>query len=261
MRATDSEPFAATEIDRFHLYGARTPEVKERMESRTAISWPQLEFYHPGAAHRPGPLFLTGPRPDINMMAFVRLLGEVCRELGVRHIVNMTSGYGNSVHTRPVVISALGNGEDEPGGEVDRETRRMKDLVNPQEGTWPLEDAGMLQAALTGGVGYLAVCGHVPGYLSFAPDQRVAAELARRVRDAAGLEVSLERAEEEARDFTERLEWLTERDPMLQMMTRSAEAHEDQALRRAEELAPGDEGAMSDDIERFLRQERESNGQ
>ena len=178
MQRDEAVTFAQADPDGLFIYNNSTPSLKREQESGlVTIVWPQLELHHAGPGDEPGPVFLTGWRPQIGMHGLIDDLGEIAEMCGVRNMIHLTSGYGDQPHTRPTIISALATSPHE-----NPELYEITMSLGKEPNARPLEDAVLMQACLVKDMGYLSVCGHVSRYLGMIPDYQVAADLARNIQ-------------------------------------------------------------------------------
>ena len=108
MQRDEAVTFAQADPDGLFIYNIFTPNLKREQESGlVTIMWPQLELHHAGPGDEPGPVFLTGWRPQIGMHGLIDDLGEIAEMCGIRNMIHLTSGYGEQLHTRRTIISTL----------------------------------------------------------------------------------------------------------------------------------------------------------
>ncbi len=267
--AMDGRVLARTVLDRFHLYHDGMPQLTWKENNHAVTTWPSLELYVPGEKFQPGPLILVGPRPTVNLKAFADTVARICRELGITSLVHLQATVGNCSHNRPVPVAAEGV-SPEYGGEVNDRLRRMRASAQPSGPAAVSQDGAVLHSAISAGIPLLSIGAVSPAYFQFCPDLRVAYRLATVIRDVAGLPADLDLSElaGQAASYAGNLALLESRDPMIQAMARSVEEDMDRREAQAEEssaapvtgLEPGDEQAMTDDIEAFLRNQREAEG-
>ena len=218
MQQDEIVTFAQADPDRLFIYNTFIPHLERDKESGlVSIEWPSLELHHTGAGGEPGPVFLTGWRPHIGMKGLIQDLGEIAQLCGVRNIIHLTSGSGNRAHTRPTIISALAT--------TPRNNPELNEILTKLEvepNALPLEDAVLVQACMTKGMGYISVCGHVPHYLNMSPNYRVAADLAQIVQQftrSAGK--PLENLEQRESEFREIIKESMASNPLLRTIAKS----------------------------------------
>ena len=256
MEQDEAVTFAHADPDGLFIYNNFTPHLeRDEKNGLVSIQWPMLELHHAGPGDEPGPVFLTGWRPHIGMLGLSQDLGEIAKMCGVRNIIHLTSGYGDRAHTRPTIISAIAT---TPSDNPELSEILMK--VGAEPNAMPLEDAVLVQACLTKGMGYLSVCGHVPRYLGMSPDYRVAAALARSVQQftrSAGK--PLGNLEQQESEFGEIVKEAVAHNPLLASIIETSEREEDQRKNRGETgLGNVNPEEMALEVEQFLRAEREN---
>ena len=248
MQRDEAVTFAQADPDGLFIYNTFTPHLKREQESGlVTIVWPMLELHHAGPGDEPGPVFLTGWRPQIGMHGLIDDLGEIAEMCGVRNMIHLTSGYGEQPHTRPTIISALATTPHEMS-------------LGTEPNAVPLEDAVLMQACLVKDMGYFSICGHVSRYLSMIPDYQVAADLARSIqqftRSAGKPLLDLEQRESE---FRKTVEEVVASNPMLASIVLAAEqAESERENQRETGLGDINPEEMALEVEQFLRAEREN---
>ena len=256
MQRDEAVTFAQADPDGLFIYNSSTPHLKRNQESGlVTIVWPMLELHHAGPGDEPGPVFLTGWRPQIGMQGLIQDLGEIAEMCGVRNMIHLTSGYGDQPHTRPTIISALAT--------TPHENPELYEIImglGKEPNAVPLEDAVLVQACLVKDMGYLSVCGHVSRYLGMIPDYQVAADLARSIQKftrSAGK--PLEDLEQKESEFQKAVKEAVAQNPMLASMVEAAEqAESERENRRETGLGNINPEEMALEVEQFLRAEREN---
>ena len=256
MQRDEAVTFAQAEPDGLFIYNNSTPNLKRNQESgQVTIVWPMLELHHAGPGDEPGPVFLTGWRPQIGMHGLIQDLGEIAEMCGVRNMIHLTSGYGDQPHTRPTIISALATTHHE-----NPELYKIIMSLGKEPNAVPLEDAVLMQACLVKDMGYLSVCGHVSRYLSMSPDYQVAADLARSIQKctrSAGK--PLEDLEQQESEFQKVVKEAVASNPLLASIVEAAEqAERERENQRENGLGDINPEEMALEVEQFLRAEREN---
>ena len=256
MKRDEAVTFAQADPDGLFIYNTFTPSLKRDQESGlVTIVWPQLELHHAGPGDEPGPVFLTGWRPQIGMHGLIDDLGEIAEMCGVRNMIHLTSGYGEQPHTRPTIISALATTPHK-----NPELYEIMMSLGAEPNAVPLEDPVLVQACLVKDMGYLSICGHVSRYLSMIPDYQVAADLARSIqqftRSAGKPLLDLEQQESE---FRKTVEEAVANNPALASVVLAAEQAESERENQMETgLGDINPEEMALEVEQFLRAEREN---
>ena len=268
-RAAGAGLFARVDPDAVFDYSQEMPLMTQDDAGLTRIRWPGLELFESGVdagtPGQPGPLFMMGRRPNLNLMSFTEDLGRMLRGWGIRHIVHLSSGFAHVCHRNPVQVSISGAvpGPDAES-ELAVELREIEDRMGESMKSQPLQDSALVHACLESGMGYAAVCGHCPTYLTGGVNEQVAAVLARTGKAAALAPGSLEAADEAEREYLEMLSKTMERNPQFRMMVEATENQVrmmNEATDEKSSLLPREETeAVAGDLEEFLRKERERNG-
>ena len=243
---TDAEPGMAA--------GAKTDAPKSGTDAEPGTGSNNQVMGH-------GPLFMSGRRPDLNLMSFSEELGRLLSGWGVRHVVHLTSGFAQAVHTMPTRVCQLGTvpGND-PESPMAQEIREIESRTCPDGAGKPLQDGALAYACLQAGLSYTAICGLCPGYLNGGVNEQAAAELARRGQAAAMSPGDLGAAGEVEREYLKLLNSATERNPQFRIIVEMAERQVRSLDEKASHLEPGESDAVADELEEFLKQERERGG-
>ena len=244
MEQAGSVRFAHADPDDFYVYGPSIPAVRVEAATGTVqVSWPGLEFRGAPPGSPPAPVFMSGARPQLRLLEFTRMVGEVARRCGVQTVLDLTSAPGGRAHTRPVAIAATVIAKD-----GDPDAAKAVERISYDPRAEPLVDPALIHACLSHGLNYAAVCGFAPEYLNLYPNRLVALELLRSVRSFTGMDLDLEEAERKAEEFRLLMERAVGANPMLGEIARIAERAEDAAR---PEIGSLEIGEMNGEIERF----------
>ena len=229
MDRDGTELLAQGKPDQLYIYSHLVPTpVYQNGVAR--VDWPYLQVRQsPGEGKTPGPVFLSGWRPNLGLEGLAWDVAEICRATGVRNILNLTAGMAELAHTRPTRFVLENRVREEQAQEILRQ-------LAPEDGEMKgLEDPFLMQAAMNGGLGYTSLCALIPQYIDLHPNHRVAAEIAQRAgRLCRNSGEPLAELEELSAKFQERMLEIVENNPMLQQLGHVMEQHED---RRREKLA------------------------
>ena len=261
MRREEAVLFAEAEPDELFIYNQLSPALsREKNGSTTNIDWPRLQLHHSGPGDEPGPIFLSGQRPQMRLRELCRELGQLAQSCGVQHLINITSGFGGRPHTRPTTISAMAT--------LAAPSPRMEEIVQMLETephAKPLEDAFLVQTCLSHGIDYLAVCGHLPRYLGEGPNYQVASDLARQLLFLTrSPHQPLEELEQRAGEFRDHLQGMMASGSILSQMARMAEETDDRLInKRQSQTGEGQPESlenvrpdqMADEVDQYLRKE------
>ena len=193
VEQTGAVRFAHADHDDFYVYGPSLPSVRvEAATGMVEVRWPGLEFRGAPPGSPPAPVFMSGARPQLRLLEFTRMVGEVARRCGVRTVLNLTSAPGRRAHTRPVVMAASVIAvENNPALQQAAERIRYDPRAEA------LGDPALIHACLTNGLNYAAITGFAPEYLNIHPNRQVSLELVRSFMSFARMDLDDERGDRE----------------------------------------------------------------
>lgn len=239
-----SEPIARFDRDALIDYRARRPTAVVDSGQIRRIEWPDIEVF---AAEVDGPhdmVFLLGPEPDMQWMAFSEAVVDLCRRLGVEMAIGLGAYPAASPHTRPVRILKAGNAI------ADGLVSDADDITGY---TGPVGAGTALQNALeTGGIPAVGLWAEVPHYIAGSPNPAGALAMVQLVAASLGTSVDTTELEAAANHHFEQVSEAVADHPDASEMISALELIYDEGG-GAEQLPSGDD--LAAEIEKFLRQQ------
>jgi len=197
------------------------------------IAWPEVEL----AAGRAGRdvVLCTGPEPSLRWASFTGDLVDAFVRLGVQQAFTLGGMPAVSSHRRPVEVLATATSRSL--------AQEVGAIRTDYQG--PTGAQSVLQVRLgEAGIPTIGLWAQVPHYVSANPSPPAVRALLERVRELAGVQISLTELDEQVDAYAEKVEeGLADRPDVADLVT-AIEAG-------AEEPVSGD--ALAAEIERFLR--------
>ena len=251
------------EIDPEPFYDFTQARPRVRLEQgERVLEWAANKF----AAHRLegrdfDVVLLEAVEPHLAWTTYMSAVMEFCREFHVATLVTLGALLAQVSHTRPPRIS---------GSSSDDDLRRRLELGTPAgryEG--PTGIVGTLtQAAQEAGLRTVSLWANVPAYLNVSPNPKGALALLERLNSGFEFELTLHDLEVFCARFDAQVAAAVEEDPKLAEYARRIEEEEArEAQESAGEITPAQQGeieppdsqSMMDDLEHFLREQRNDN--
>ena len=243
-------PFADIDPEEFYDFTQARPVVKLEKGQRV-IEWPANEF---SARHIEGNgrdvILLGGVEPHVNWRRFVENIVELCQRHDVSGFVTLGSLLAEVSHAQPVPVG---------GRASDPELARLLGFNEPRTAGYqgPTGIVGVLSETLRArGIETASVWANIPFYVQRAPNPKGALAILERLNEAFGLELLLHDLEVFAARFEAQVNSDLEQNPeAAEFARRVIEEAEDSEPEEEADLPDG--SAMVDELERFLRRQRD----
>lgn len=239
--AWKAEEFVDIDPEEFYDFTANRPHVRLVDGRAREIDWPANTFLHAPFPERSSDVvLLLGTEPGLRWRTFCDQVVQVVRETDARLVVTLGALLSEVPHSRPVRV--VGTAED------DDLIARLHLRRSTYEG--PTGIVGVMQDALRRrGVPSLSLWAAVPTYVSGPASPAATLALVRRVVDLLGIPFDTTPLEEEAVDYTARIDELVADDEDLQeYLVRLEQAYDEDAVQDA------DPAELIAEVERFLRE-------
>lgn len=244
-RAWSSKRFAYIPSEPFFVFTEARPLISLTPSGQRSLEWPANEFFaHQLPESERDVILLIGTEPHLKWQTFCRIVVEAAQAYDVSTLVTLGGFLADVPHTFEPRLSGFASGPD----------------LLPQ-----LEDLGVQLSSYQGPTGIIGALyetwgatgrpalgfwGHVPHYISAAPNPRVTLALLRRVETVLGLTLPLEGLETSAQDFTAQID---------EALLENPEARD--YVEQLEQNYTGDVSEMPapkliDELEEFLRSRR-----
>lgn len=238
----DARHVADIDPEEFYDFTANRPHVRLVDGRAREIDWPANTFLQASFPERSSDVvLLLGTEPGLRWRTFCDQVVQVVRETDARLVVTLGALLSEVPHSRPVRV--IGTAED------DDLITRLHLRRSSYEG--PTGIVGVMQDALRRrGVPSLSLWAAVPTYVSGPASPAATLALVRRVVDLLGIPFDTTPLEEEAVDYTARIDELVADDEDLQeFLGRLEEAYDEDSVQDA------DPAELIAEVERFLREQ------
>jgi predicted ATP-grasp superfamily ATP-dependent carboligase len=252
-----ARPLGEIDPEEFTDFATVRPLVQLDDGRTRNIVWPTVDLWHVSA---PGGdvILALGPEPSLRWRLFTEQFLGLARRFDASMIVTLGALLADVPHTRPVQII---------GTSSDSDLMDRFDLHRSRyEG--PTGIVGVLQHACSeAGVPSASLWAAVPAYASQEPSPKAALALLERACDIIGTPTPRHGLVDDAEEYEQRIESLVESDSDLEGYVRRLELVADSGIDDDEddqfddsvggELGEDDGEALVEEVERFLRDQRD----
>lgn len=255
---------AVAEVDAEEFYDFTQARPRVRLEAgERVLDWPEnIVYAFRSEGDGPDFLLLSGIEPHLQWERYCDAVLEICRFFGVRAVITLGALLAEASHSRPISVS--GSSEDE-------ELRARLGLPPPRTPGYqgPTGIVGVFsQAARRHGHATASMWANVPYYVQASPNPKGSLALLEQLNHSLGLGLQLHDLEVFVARFDAQVQEEVDKNPgMAEYARRIAEEADEQLeqmLGGEDEYDDEDEDdelpdvdAMVDDLERFLREQRE----
>jgi proteasome assembly chaperone (PAC2) family protein len=253
-----AEPFAEIDPEEFYDFTQARPRVRLDRKGERQIEWPRNLFAAQnieGSEH--DVIVLEGIEPHLGWRAYTDTVLEVCREFNVWGVITLGALLAEVAHTRPVRVT---------GSSPDAEMQTLLGLqpaVSRYEG--PTGIVGILnQSMREAGMRTASMWANIPYYLNTSPNPKGSLAILERVNPMLQLGLGLHDLEVFAARFDAQVAAEVAKDAETLALSRQIEARQDAegpdgdvAVPREPEEELPDGASMVEDLERYLREQRE----
>jgi proteasome assembly chaperone (PAC2) family protein len=253
------QPFAEIDPEEFYDFTQARPRVRLDRGGERKIEWPRNQF----AAQRiegwdHDVMLLEGIEPHLGWRSYADAVLEICREFNVWGVITLGALLAEVAHTRPVRVT--GSSPDA----AFQDLLHLQPAVSRYEG--PTGIVGILnQAVREAGIPTASMWANIPYYLNTSPNPKGSLAILERINPLLRLGLGLHDLEVFAARFDAQVAAEVEKDSETLALSRQIEARQDadgpdDAMvvppADAENELP-DPASMVEDLERFLREQRE----
>ena len=252
LRRWRTKAIAHLDPEPFYDFTQARPRV--RLESgERVLDWPKNEFSphaREGADH--DVIVMLGIEPHLAWNAYGDAVMEFCQTFGVEHVVTLGALLAEASHARPIHVT---------GSSEDPELRALLDLPAPQAPGYegPTGIVGVINSRLRdAGLKTASMWANVPHYVNSSPNPKGALALLEKLNSSLDLDLSLHDLEVFAARFDAQVSSEAAKNPEMTEYARRIEEQEDD---EDEDGPPGelpDAQDMVDELERFLREQRDA---
>ena len=247
---------AVAHIDPEHFYDFTQARPTVRLqEGERVLEWPQNEF---SPRTREGDardlVLLLGIEPHLSWHAYADTILEFCQAFDINTVVTLGALLAEASHSRPIRVS---------GSSEDAELRDQFDLDAPRAPGYqgPTGIVGVLNNHLRdAGFQTASMWANVPHYVNASPNPKGALALLEQLNRTLQLDLSLHDLEVFAARFDAQVGAEITKNPEMAEYARRIEEQEDAEAEDGADAEPADlpdAQDMVDELERFLREQRE----
>ena len=256
LRRWRSKAIAHIDPETFYDFTQARPRVRLEGGERI-LDWPKNEF---SPYKREGADFdlivMLGIEPHLAWNAYGDAVMEFCKSFGVETVVTLGALLAEVSHARPINVS---------GSSEDPELRELLGLPAPQPPGYqgPTGIVGVLNNRLRdAGLKTASMWANVPHYVNASPNPKGALALLEQLNSSLDLNLSLHDLEVFAARFDTQVGAEITKNPEMAEYARrieeQADADADEAAAEAPPAELPDAQDMVDELERFLREQRDS---
>ena len=260
VRALPATRLARIDPEEFFVFTQERPQVRLRADGERDIQWPQSEFFawQPEDG-RDGLLLFSGPEPHQRWHTYTQALLAVAKRCGVRRIVSLGALLAGVPHTRPVRVTARCTDS------ASRSLLEAWGIFRPPtyEGPTGISTV-VLDAAERQGIQHVGFMGQAPHYLQDSENPAAIQALVSYVARLLDLSPDMSHFAEAIQSFRTHCDRALARDRATREHVRQLEQEYDAAAGEERPPLPGgelDSEKLMQDLEDFLREQREGGGQ
>ena len=248
-----AEPFADIDPEEFYDFTQARPHVRLEKGERV-LEWPANEFAgHQLEDAERDIILLSGIEPHLNWRRFVANIVDVCRQYDVSGFVTLGGLLAEVSHSNPVPVG---------GTATDPALARELGFDEPSSSTYqgPTGIVGVLSRELRdAGIETASLWANIPFYIQRSPNPKGALAILQRLNSAFHLDLSLHDLEVFAARFDAQVSADLEQNPEAADYARRVLDDLDGEPVEGSDVAGElpDAESMVDELERFLRQQRD----
>jgi proteasome assembly chaperone (PAC2) family protein len=247
---------AEIEAEQFYDFTQARPRVRLDQGERV-LDWPPNKFSaHKLEDHDFDVVLLQATEPHLMWHSYIESVLSLCREFEISTIITLGALLAEVSHTRPIRVN---------GSSTDAELRQQLEFGEPTASGYegPTGIVGAFnQAAQEAGMRTASLWANVPAYLDASPNPKGSLALLERLNGGLKLDLRLHDLEVFCARFDAQVAAAVERDPQMAEYARRIEEElpDDEPERPATpppESDLPDAQSMVDDLEQFLREQRD----
>jgi proteasome assembly chaperone (PAC2) family protein len=241
--------FASIDAEGFYSFTDSRPNVTIMPGGARRIGWQQNEFFflrNPSGPH--DIIVFVGVEPNLRWQSFAAAHVSLYRQLQAEFVVSLGALLADVPHTRPIRVT---------GSAFDPEVaKRMSLATSRYEG--PTGIVGVLHDRLrVEGVPAASLWANTPHYINTSKNPNATRALLVRLQDLVGARIDVRELENAGKRFVQEVDQAISANGEVADYVRRLEAAYDEAAEEPVEALP-EPGEAVDDVEKFLRRQRES---
>lgn len=250
---------ASIDPEEFFVLTQTRPTVRLTATGERDVQWPQSDFFvwQPPTGHA-GLLLFSGMEPQTKWRTYTQQLLDVAAHCGVQRIISLGALLAGQPHTRPPRVTGRST---DPAWQALLETWGLYRRPTYQGPTGIA--TVVLEAAMQRGMSHMALMGQAPHYLQGTENPAVIQALLAVVNRVLHLDLDVSFFDAAIQRFRARCDQAVARDPAVQAQLRQLEQDYDAASgeeKQALHEEPLNPEQLMQDVENFLREEREGGG-
>ncbi len=252
QRRWRADTFATVDPEHFFDFTQARPLVRLR-EGKRVIEWPSNTFSgHVLEDHDRDIILLNGTEPHLYWRHYMESILEVCEAYEISGFVTLAALLAEASHARPVRVTGSSTDDD-----LARIFELSENTTSRYEG--PTGIVGVLSQAIRDtGIPSASMWANVPFYVQRSPNPKGSLALLERVNRGLELNLTLHDLEVFGARFDAQVQSDIASNPEVAELAQRLEDEEpDESPSPHDDDELPDPGAMVDELERFLRQQRD----
>jgi len=252
VEAWSAKKFAQIDPDEYYSFTDTRPTIRIVEGSSRELTWPGNEFFaFKGSGNTPAAVMMIGQEPNLKWRAFCGEVLNLARAVNARRIVTLGALITESVHTRPVPITGFST-------ESIIQNKFIAKSITRSSYEGPTGIVGVLHSAcIDAEMPTASLWAGTPYYLGSTPNPKTAFGLLESIDDLFDLHINLNELKVVAEEFERQVSMAVHDNAEIQERI--------QSLEQAFDSSPGQQvppqfpptGALIDDLEQFLKRQRE----
>ena len=259
VRELGAERVGSIDPEEFFVFTQERPEVRLKDDGEREIHWPRSEFFAWQPKDRAeGVLLFSGPEPHQRWRTYTKAFLDLAERCGVKRIVSIGALLASAPHTRPIRVT---------GRCTEPAVRTLLERwgifrVPTYEGPTGISSV-LLDAAARRDMHHVGFMGQAPHYLPEAENPAAIEALVSYTARLLNLSADMSGFAEAVRDFRTQVDRAVARDKATREHVRKLEQQYDaETTEERSPLPEGelDSGKLMQELEEFLRKQREGGG-
>lgn len=252
VEAWSAKKFAQIDPDEYYSFTDTRPTIRIVEGSSRELTWPGNEFFaFKGSGQTPAAVMMIGQEPNLKWRAFCGEVINLAHAVNARRIVTLGALITESVHTRPVPITGFST-------ESLVQNKFIAKSITRSSYEGPTGIVGVLHSAcIAAEMPTASLWAGSPYYLGGTPNPKTALGLLETVDELFELNINLRELKVVAEEFERQVSMAVHDNAEIQERIQSLErAFDSSATPQTPPQFPPT-GALIDDLEQFLKRQRE----
>jgi len=252
VEAWNAKPFAKIDPDEYFSFTDTRPTIRIVEGAQRELVWPSNEFFaFKGGERSPAAVLMIGTEPNLKWRAFCGEIINLARAVNARRVVTLGALITESVHTRPVPLTGFSTDAIVQNKLIGKSITRSS-----YEG--PTGIVGMLHTqCIEANIPTASLWAGSPYYLGSTPNPKTALGLLEAIDEILELNVRLGELRGVAEEFERQVTLAIRDNEEIQERIRTLERAHDEASAQQMTAEFPPTAALLDDLEQFLREQRD----